>query len=133
MIQDMDRLKQDGDFYRAELGADKGFLITFDLYTEESIEAGDSEDGGYDGAENCAVDEFDDDGVTAVDKAVRFLTREHCVEASSSHFHEGLYYMDSDTEQDYRTGEQTQHSYHPVNFTVDEQHAIFNATKRVAQ
>jgi len=124
----MDRCKQDGDFYRAELGADKGFLVTFDLYTEESIEAGDTEDGGYDGAENCAVDEFDD-GMTAVDKAIRFLTREHCVEASSSHFHEGLYYTDSDNDIDYRTGEETQHSYRPVNFTADEQRAIFDAIK----
>ena len=129
MIQNMDRCKQDGDFYRAELGADKGFLITFDLYTEESIEDGDTEDGGYDGAENCTVDEFDDEGVTAVDKAVQFLTREHCVQASSSHFHEELYYSDSDIDTDYRTGEQTQHSYHPVNFTVDEQRAIFDAVK----
>ena len=129
MIQDMARCKQDGDFYRAELGADKGFLITFDLYTEESIEAGDSEDGGYDGAENCAVDEFDDEGVTAVDKAIRFLTREHSVMPSSSHFHEGLYYSDADNDTDYRTGEETQHSYHPVNFTVDEQRAIFNGVR----
>jgi hypothetical protein len=129
MIQDTERCKQDGEFYRAQLGTDKGFLITFDLYTEESTAQGDTEDGGYAGVENCTVDEFDDDGITAVDKAIRFLSREHSVCASSSHFHTGVWYSDTDNDIDYRTGEETQHSYHPVNFTADEQRAIFDAIK----
>lgn len=129
MIQDMERCKQDGDYFRAELGTDPGFLITFDLITEESAAEGDTADGGYSGSESCAVDEFDDEGVTAIDKAVRFLTRECSVEAGSSHFHSDLYYSDADGDTDWRTGDETRKSYHPVNFTVDEQRVIFERVR----
>jgi hypothetical protein len=126
----MDRCKQDGDYFRAQLGADRGFLVTFDTYTEESIEAGDTEDGGYSDYESMEPDEFDTaDNVTAVDKAIHYLTRDHSVMASSSHFHPGVWYSDSSNDQDYRTGEETQHSYHPTNFSVEEQRAIFNGVR----
>jgi hypothetical protein len=141
MIQDLERCKQDGDYFRAQLGTDRGFLITYNLLTEESVEAGDTEDGGFDGFESCEPDEFDDapEGATndleaasmnAVHKAVTFLTREHCVEPSGSHFYPGTWYSDADGDTDYRTGEETRHAYHPTNFTIDEQRAIFNAVNQ---
>lgn len=130
MIKDLGRCKQDGDYFRAQLGTDRGFLITYDTYTEESIEAGDTEDGGYSDYESMEPDEFDiADNVTAVDKAIHYLTRDHSVMASSSHFHAGVWYSDSENDVDYRTGEQTQHSYHPHNFSIEEQRAIFDEVK----
>ena len=130
MIQDIERCKADGDYFRAQLGMNRGFLVTFDTYTDESVEVGDSENGGYSDYESMAPDEFDsEDGITAVDKAARYLTRDHCVETSSSHFHLGVWYSDCDSDMDYRTGEQTQHSYHPTNFSEDEQRALFDAVK----
>lgn len=126
MIKDMDRCKQDGEYFRKQLGTDKGFLVTYDLLTEESVAAGDTEDGGFDGYESCEQEEPE---VNAMDRAIHYLTREHCVEPSSSHFHEGVWYSDADGDTDYRTGDETRHSYHPTNFTVDEQRAIFNAIK----
>ena len=129
MIQDLDRCTADGDYFREQLGTDRGFLVTFDTYSEESIKQGDTEDAGFYGYESCEPDEFDGEGVTAVSKAIHFLTREHCVEPSSSSFHEGVWYSDYDTDTDYRTGEMESHSYHPTNFSVNEQRAIFNAVK----
>ena len=129
MIQDMDRCKQDGDYFRLQLGTERGFLITYDLFTEESIEAGDTEDGGYDGYESCEPDEFDEDGITAVDKAVRFLTREHSTVPTSSYFQPGVWYEDSDDDMDYRTGETTRHAYHPTNFSETDQAEIFARVK----
>lgn len=130
MIQDLDRCKADGEYFREQLGTDRGFLITFETYTEESIEQGDTEDGGFYGYESCEPDEYNtEEGVTAVSKAIHLLTRDHCVEPSSSHFHEGVWYSDCDRDTDYRTGEMESHSYHPTNFSVDEQRAIFNAVK----
>ena len=130
MIKDLERLKADGDYFRAQLGADRGFLVSWETITEESAENGDTEDGGFSDYESMEPDEFDaGDGLTAVDKAIRYLTREHCVEASSSHFHEGIWYSDSDGDTDYRTGEETRHSYHLKNFSVDEQRAIFDSVK----
>jgi len=130
MIQNMEQCQSDGDYFRAQLGTDRGFLVTFNTYTEESVEAGDSEDGGYSDYESMEPDELDsEDGITAVDKACRYLTRGHSVEASSSHFHPGVWYSDCDNDTYYRTGEQIQHSYHPTNFSEDEQRAIFDAVK----
>jgi hypothetical protein len=131
MIQDLERCKADGEFFRAELGADRGFLITFDLVTEASVDDDDTADGGFAGSESCEPDEFDlADGMSAVDKAMEYLTRQHCVEPSSSHFHVGVWYLDADGEQDYRTGDETRHNYHPTNFNEQEQREIFNAVKR---
>jgi hypothetical protein len=134
MIQNLEKCKRDGDYFRTQLGTDRGFLITFDLYTEESIEAGDTEDEGYDGAESMEPDEFDiEDNVTAVDKAIRYLTRDHCVEASGSGFYPDRWYSDCDGDTDYRSGDETRHSYHPTNFTPEEQRAIFDAVKASRQ
>ena len=130
MIQNMEQCKADGDYFRAQLGTDRGFLVTFYTYTEESVEAGDSEDGGYSDYESMEPDEFDsEEDITAVDKAARYLTHDKSIEASSSHFHLGVWYSDCDNDIDYRTGEQIQHSYHPTNFSEDEQRAIFDAVK----
>jgi len=129
MIKDIERCKQDGDYFRSQLGTNRGFLITWETVTEESAAMGDTENGGFDDYESCEPDEFDtEEGITAVDKAVRFLS-ERCVESSCSSFHEGLWYSDADGDTDWRTGEETRHSYHLENFTVEEQREIFRRTR----
>ena len=130
MIQNIERCKIDGEYYRAQLGTDRGFLVTWDRITEESAELGDTEDGGFDGYASMEPDEFDvEDGLTAADKAIRYLTRDHCVESSGSHFHPGIWYSDADSDTDCRTGDETRHAYHPTNFSINEQQAIFEGVK----
>ena len=130
MIKDPEQCKKDGEYFRAQLGANRGFLVTWETIAEESAADGDTEDGGYSDYESMEPDEYDtEDGKTAVDLAIKYLTHKRCVETSSSHFHEGIWYSDSDSDTDYRTGEEERHNYHLVNFSINEQRAIFEAVK----
>jgi hypothetical protein len=75
-------------------------------------------------------DEVDrDEGLTAVDKAVKFLEREGVMEASSSAFHPGVWYSTEYSVTDYGTGEEEQRSYHLKGFTPDEEREIHRALK----
>lgn len=105
---------------------DRRILITYEIITPESAEIGDAEESGWENEEGVDVspDEWDiDDGITVVDKAVKFLREAGANQASSSHFHVGTWYtaygeMDMD-------GNTTNYSYHLEGFLPEEEEAIF--------
>lgn len=107
-------------------------LTTYETVTPESAEHGDVADRGWidDEGESMAPDSYDrSEGLTAVDKAVRFLKDNGAGEASSSYFHRGIWYSDYGSE-DYRTGENEQRSYHLKGFTAAQEREIFNQMSR---
>ncbi len=76
-------------------------------------------------------DEYDrEEGLSAVDKAVKFLEREGVTEASSSAFHPGVWYSTEYSVTDYSTGEEEQRSYHLKGFTPDEEREVHRDLKR---
>jgi hypothetical protein len=76
-------------------------------------------------------DEYDrEEGLSAVDKAVKFLEREGVTEASSSAFRPGVWYSTENSVTDYSTGEEEQRSYHLKGFTPDEEREIHRDLKR---
>jgi hypothetical protein len=100
---------------------------TFTLYTPESVEAGDAADRGWIDEEGVDMtpDEYDrEEGLTAVDKAVKHLRNEGATQASSTSFHKGIWYC-SMHEQDFRTGEQEERCFHLDGFSPEEERAIF--------
>lgn len=106
---------------------------SFTLYTPESVERGDAAEHGWideDGVE-MTPDEYDaEEGLTAVDKAVKHLRSEGATEASASHFHPGVWYL-SMHDPDFRTGDQEERSFHLDGFTLEQERAIFEQmTKR---
>jgi len=100
---------------------------SFTLYTPESVEAGDAAEHGWVDKEGVDMtpDEYDvEEGVTAVDKAVKHLRSEGASEPSSSSFHPGIGYA-SMHDADMRTGEQEEHHFHLHGFSPEEEHSIF--------
>ncbi len=110
---------------------------SFSRTTPESAEDGDfSETGWHDEAgQPMDPDAWDDEGTTAVDKAVAFLKREGGTEASASCWHPHLWYSWSDASTiDYRTGEDETRGYHLDGFTAEEEREIFDRMRqRVAR
>lgn len=104
---------------------------SFTLYTPESIEAGDAAEHGWIDEEGVDMtpDEYDvEEGVTAVDKAVKHLRSEGASEPSSSSFHPGIWYA-SMHDADMRTGEQEEHHFHLDGFSPEEQREVFMRVK----
>lgn len=100
---------------------------SFTLYTPASVEAGDAAEHGWVDEEGVDMtpDEYDvEEGVTAVDKAVKHLRSEGASEPSSSSFHLGIWYA-SMHDADMRTGEQEEHHFHLHGFSPEEEHSIF--------
>ena len=100
---------------------------TFTLYTPESVEAGDAAERGWIDEEGADMtpDEYDrEEGLTAVDKAVKHLRNEGATQASSTDFHKGIWYSSMHAE-DPRTGEQEEHGFHLDGFSPEEERAIF--------
>ncbi len=101
--------------------------ISFSQTTPESAEAGDNSATGWidEAGQPMDPDEWDDDGTTAVDKAVRFLEREGATEPSGSTWYPHLWYSWSDAQTvDYRTGTDEIRSYHLDGFSDEEGRAI---------
>lgn len=72
-------------------------------------------------------DKWDDEGTTAVEKALDFLTREGGTEPSSSSWHHGVWYSWPDAHTcDYRTGEDEIRAYHLDGFCEEEEREIFD-------
>lgn len=110
------------------LAADKKIATTYQTVTPESAEQGDYADQGWEDeeGESMTPDEYDaEDGITAVDKAVRFLQDKGGNEPSSSQFHEGVWYSTVDPERDFHTGEEKYYSFHLKGFTPEEEAQIF--------
>lgn len=111
----------------------------YETVTEESAAVGDVEDRGWidEEGESMLPDEFDDDGITVVDKAVAFLEKHYATQTSSSSFDTRLWYM-TYPETDYKTGEERTESYFLVDFTPEQLQEVYNrvtgkkASKKVA-
>lgn len=105
---------------------------SYTLYTPESIEAGDAAEHGWVDEEGVDMtpDEYDvEEGITAVDKAVKHLRSEGASEPpSSSSFHPGIWYA-SMHDPDMRTGEQEEHHFHLDGFSPEEQREVFMRVK----
>ena len=102
---------------------------TYDTITPESAALGDYADSGWVDEEGVEIapDEIDiDEGETFVSLAVKHLRDNYVSEASSSHFHTGVWYSSS-PDIDYHTGEETTYNFHLKGFTVEEEEAIFNS------
>ena len=116
------------------LNGDKIITTTYQTVTPESAEEGDFEDQGWEDEEGESMlpDKWDiEEGLTAVDKAVEFLTNSrYTTEPSSSQFHQGVWYSTPDADQNYTTGEDTYYSCHLNGFTEEEEAEIY---KRVTQ
>lgn len=85
------------------------------------------EEHGFEDEEgqDVEVDEFDrEEGLDVADVAANWLRSEGVGEASSSHFHPGIWYSGY-PEQDYHTGWETTRSFHLEGFTPEEEQEIF--------
>ena len=123
----LERNQADGEYFTAQLGSNRGFLVTYSTIDSESAENGDFADNGFEDYESVEPDEFDtDEGITAVDKAVACLRDHGATNPSASRFRPGIWYSTEMATEDYSTDEQTEYSYHPKNFTVEEQKEIFD-------
>ena len=80
---------------------------------------------------NCTPDEYDlEDGLDAAIIAARYILRNNTgnLEPSSSAYHQGLWY--SSSENDIRTGDILERSFHPKGFTPEEEKKIFDVISR---
>lgn len=75
---------------------------------------------------SMALDEWDEDDATVVGKAADFLTREGATSPSSVPFYNGTWYSTEWHTVDYRTGEEEEKGYHLVDFTPEEEEAIYD-------
>jgi hypothetical protein len=112
---------------------DKKIVTTYQIVTPESAEQGDFADQGWENEEGESMlpDQYDE-GITAVDKAVKFLQDNGGSEPSSSQFNYGVWYStpDSDHNNDYFTkGIEKYYSFHLKGFTPEEEKAIFDKMK----
>jgi Zn-dependent M16 (insulinase) family peptidase len=101
---------------------------TYQTITPESSEDGDYADHGWEDedGESMIPDDYDiDEGITAIDKAVKFLNNKGATEPSSSEYHQGLSYSTPDPDRNYTTGEETYYSYHLSGFTPNEEYEIW--------
>jgi len=100
--------------------------ITFDKVTPGKDEGDDpeTESGWIDEEGISMVPEGSDE--TVVSKTVKFLQREGVIEASSTHFHRGVWYSTEYAVADYGTGEEEQRSYHLDGFTLEQEQEIWN-------
>lgn len=113
--------------------------VSFEIVTPESAEDGDVAETGWINEEGIAFDASDLDPedptcATYGDVIARFITRDRgAVECSDSspEVPEGRgrapWFMQSDPDVDYRTGEQERHSYHVEGLTSREWRALFVA------
>ena len=67
--------------------------ISYETWDEDSVDAGETDDKGWENEEGVSMqpDQYDlEEGLTPVDLAVKFLTDNGPMEASSSHFNSGV-------------------------------------------
>jgi hypothetical protein len=102
--------------------------VSFSQFTPESAEQGDVSDSGWINEEGVEMtpDEFDqEEGLTAVDLAIKYLQHEGVTEASSSGFHFGVWYSTDCNTIDYATGTAEERSFHLVDFSEDEEQQVY--------
>lgn len=107
-------------------GGVRKIRTSYEVVTYESAEEGDAEERGWEDEEGVVMepDEFDqEEGITAVDKAVEFLSGKGVIEASSYPWAPGDWFISED-EVDYKTGDRTQYHFFLDNFTPEEEREI---------
>lgn len=107
---------------------DKLIKTTYQVVSPESAEQGDYADQGWENEEGVSMipDKWDDDDVTAVDKAVDFLNRKGATEPSvSPGFIVGISYTTIDSDVNYETDEDTYYTCHLYGFTPLEEYMIW--------
>lgn len=103
---------------------------TFEIVTPESAEQGDFAETGWVDKEgyDCSPEAFGEMEDTPVEVAMKFLSDNGPLEASSSHFHKGLWYTQSDARCDrafFEKSEDYRESYRLDGFTEDQEREIF--------
>lgn len=97
----------------------KRISISYEVWDEDSIEAGETDDKGWKDEEG---EEFD-----SVEDAIKFLKKKSANNPSNGAYHSGTYYKDDGTE-NVKTGETKYLTYHlNGNWTEDEKKAIYKA------
>jgi hypothetical protein len=81
-------------------------MITYSKITPESCEDGDFSETGFINAEGIDFDDTEDSD--CIEDTIHFLQREGVFYASSSSFHEGIWYSTEYETIDYRTCEEQQ-------------------------
>jgi hypothetical protein len=92
--------------------------VTYEIVTPESAEEGDAAERGWEDEQGAEY---------TLSEAIEKLRG---LEPSSTAFHPGVWYSDCDGDTDYRTGEVKYLSYHLVDFSVEDQRAIFDAVTK---
>jgi len=103
--------------------------VTFSQTTPESSEQGDVSDSGWIDEEGVEMtpDAYDrEEGLTAVDLAVKYLWDEGASEPSSSHFHFGVWYSTGYHTINYRTGTDEERCFHLKDFSEAEEQAVWD-------
>jgi hypothetical protein len=119
--------------YAMQHGMPPRITITFSRTTPESAEQGDFSESGWIDEEgvDMAPDEFDrEEGLTATDKAAKYLYDEGATEASSSQFHPGLWYSSGWSTVNYRTGEEEERNFHLVGFTEEQEREVYDKLRQ---
>lgn len=114
-------------FLTPPAGTGRRIRISYSIVTPESAEMGDAAEHGWvnEEGEEMDPDEYDfAEGITAAQKATKFLNDSGAIHPSSSHFHPGVWYsaqgeMDTD-------GNTEERSFHLHGFTPEEEQEIFN-------
>ena len=104
-------------------------VTTFSTITPESAAQGDFAETGWEDEEgfDCTPDEFDEEeGKTVADIAAKFIYEKGAVSQSSSHFYPGAWYSTDMQDTDFVTGEQTEHNFHLVGFTPEQEQEVWN-------
>ena len=103
----------------------KRITVSYEIWDEDSIEAGETDDKGWEDEEG---EEFD-----SVEDAIKFLKKNFANNPSNGSYHSGTYYKD-DGEENYKTGETKYLTYHlSGNWSEEEKKAIYKAiTKKGA-
>lgn len=128
-------LKEHAGRVKESVQSEPRITTTYEIWDDAATEAGDTDNRGWfdEKGESMKPDQYDiEDGKTSVELAIDFLKDKGALEASSSHFHPGVWYTNYDHHTNYKTGEVEQRSYHLKGFSPEEENAIFNAiTKNI--
>ncbi len=138
--QVVSRLLEDGepfdprDYLLQRPKNNRRITISFARTTPESAEQGDFSATGWVNEEGVDMepDEWDvEEGLTAVDKAVKYLKKEGATYPSANFFYPDVWYSSASDVVDYHTGEEEERSYFLKGFDEDElEHVYTRMTQR---
>ena len=111
--------------------ARKYITITYEVWDEEAVEAGDTDDRGFidEEGEDMAPDKWDrEEGLTVIDKTVEYLLAHGAYEPSEwgpPGTAAPRWWTNYEHSLDFRTGERENRSYHLQGFSHAERQEIF--------